>query len=218
MLLRWFGHASFYIISDEGVKIITDPYEPDAFGGSIGYGAIRVPADIVTISHEHHDHGYTESIPDGYEVVSRPGTKTIKGVTVKGFETYHDSEYGAQRGDNIVYVIDVDRIRICHLGDLGHELGPIDLEKIGSVDILLIPVGGKYTIGPREATRVIARMKPKIVVPMHYQTDKTNMPIASVDEFITGKDNVTILDGTGFETMKEKLPDTTQIVVLQHEL
>ncbi|MHB1001544.1 MAG: MBL fold metallo-hydrolase [Armatimonadota bacterium] len=218
MLIRWFGHSSFYIISDEGTKVITDPYEPNAFGGALGYRAIQVPADIVTISHDHDDHSYTESIPDGYEIVSRPVTKTIKGVTVKGVETYHDPESGAKRGPNIVFVIEVDHIRICHLGDLGYELGPLDLEKIGSVDILLIPVGGTYTIGPKEATRLILQMKPKIVVPMHYKTDKTTLPLGPVEDFLAGKENVARLDSSGFETIKEKLPDTTQIVVLQNEL
>lgn len=218
MLIRWFGHSSFYIISDDGVKIITDPYTPASAGGMINYGAIQVPADIVTVSHDHSDHSYVNELPRGFELITKPVTKVIKGVRVRGIESYHDAEYGAQRGRNIIFTLDVDRIRVCHLGDLGYVLSTPEIEDIGKVDILLIPVGGKFTIGPEEATELVNRMNPRLVVPMHYKTEKVDIVPYSVDDFIKGKKNVTILDSSGFETVKERLPEETHIIVLQHEL
>lgn len=218
MLIRWFGQSSFYIISDDGVKIITDPYMPTSAGGFLDYGPIQMPADIVTVSHEHKDHSYTADLPRGFEVFARPGIKTIKGVHIRGIKSYHDSEYGAERGQDIIFVLDVDRIRICHLGDLGYVLTPAEIEDIGRVDILLIPVGGKYTIDPKEATELVGRMNPRIVIPMHYRTDKAEMLPFAVDDFIEGKADVVRLDSSGFETIKENLPETTRTIVLEHEL
>lgn len=218
MLIRWFGQSSFYIISDDGVKIITDPYMPSSAGGFMNYGAIQVPADIVTVSHDHKDHSYTESIPDGYEAITHPVSKTVKGIHIRGIDSYHDADSGAHRGRNIVFVFEVDRIQICHLGDQGYVFSPSEIEDIGRVDILLIPVGGKYTIDPDEATQLVNRMNPRIVIPMHYRTEKAQILPYGVEDFIRGKSNVVRLDSSGFETIKENLPETTQIIVLEHEL
>lgn len=218
MLIRWFGQSSFYIISDSGVKIITDPYMPSSAGGFLNYKAIQVPADIVTVSHDHKDHSYTDSIPDGYEVITRPVSKMIKGINIRGVESYHDADSGAHRGKDIIFIFEVDGVRICHLGDLGYVLSLAEVEDLGRVDILLIPIGGKYTIDPNEATQLVNRMNPHIVIPMHYKTDKADILPFSVDDFINGKSNVVRLDSSGFEAIKENLPEETQIVVLEHEL
>ncbi|MHB1456590.1 MAG: MBL fold metallo-hydrolase [Armatimonadota bacterium] len=218
MLIRWFGQSSFYIISDDGVKIITDPYMPASAGGFLDYGAIQVPADIVTVSHDHKDHSFIDNIPRGYEVFTHPVSKVVKGINIRGVESFHDADSGAHRGKDIIFTFDVDRIRICHLGDIGYVLSPAEIEDIGRVDILLIPVGGKYTIDPEEATQLINRMNPRIVIPMHYRTDKAAILPYTVDDFIAGKSNATRLDSSGFEAIKENLPETTQIIVLEHEL
>jgi L-ascorbate metabolism protein UlaG (beta-lactamase superfamily) len=218
MLIRWFGHSSFYIISDEGVKIITDPYMPISAGGFINCGAIKEPADIVTVSHDHGDHSYTDSIPAGFEVFTKKVNQVVKTVRVKGVDSFHDTEFGAQRGKNVIFTFDVDNIRICHLGDLGHVLSFDEIENIGGVDMLLIPIGGKYTIDPDEANTLVSRMNPRIVIPMHYKTDKVDIVPYSVDEFIKNKSNVAMLNSSSFEVTKEDLPDETQIIVLKHEL
>ena len=218
MIIQWLGHASFLIISASGVKIITDPYEPGSFGGALKYRAITISPDIVTVSHEHADHGYVEGLPNHFEVVSRPGTKVVHGIEIKGFEFYHDSEGGALRGMNVVYVINVDRVRVCQLGDLGHELSQTQADILGEVDVLLIPVGGTYTIGPEEATRMIGLLKPRVVIPMHYKTEKVEFPIRPVDDFLKGKTNVRQLNSSEFELTRETLPDQCEIVVLKHAM
>lgn len=218
MVVQWLGHASFLVISADGTKIITDPYEPGAFDGGISYGPIEIPPDIVTVSHDHADHSYIEGLPNEFAVVSHAGSTTEKGINFKGVESYHDPEQGALRGRNIMFVMNVDHIRVCHLGDLGHELGDREASELGEVDVLLVPVGGYYTIGPEEASRVVDHLDPKVVMPMHFRTDKCSFPIAPVDDFLRGKQNVKVLDTSEYEITKEQLPDTREIVVLKHAL
>jgi len=218
MVIEWLGHSSFLIISANGTKIITDPYEPGAFGGALNYKPIGIPPDIVTVSHNHADHGYTEGLPNHFSLVSQAGSRNVHGIDFKGVESYHDTAQGALRGMNIIFVMNIDSIRVCHLGDQGQELSPQQIEQLGEIDILLIPVGGYYTIGPAEATRVIARLNPRIVIPMHFKTDKVELPILPVDNFLQGKENVRILDSSRLEITRETLPDQCEIVVLKHAL
>jgi len=218
MLIQWLGHSSFLIVSQNGTKIITDPYESGAFGGGIEYDRIRISPDIVTVSHKHADHGHVGGLPNHFEVVSKPGTTTIKGIEIKGIQSYHDPEQGAIRGENTIFVMTIDNVRVCHLGDLGQELTEEQVSEIGQVDVLLIPVGGYYTIEPSVATRVAQRLAPKVIIPMHYKTPKVQFPIVGVDEFLKGKSNVRRLNTSEFEVTKETLPDEQEIVVLKHAL
>ena len=218
MVIEWLGHASFLIISAGGTKIITDPYEPGAFGGALNYKPIGISPDIVTVSHDHADHSYVEGLPNHFSLVSQPGSKNVHGIDFKGIESYHDAEQGALRGMNIIFIMNVDRIRVCHLGDQGHELSPHQAEQLGEIDILLIPVGGYYTIGPDEATRMIDRLNPRIAIPMHFKTDKVELPILPVDNFLQGKGNVRISDSSELEIIRETLPDQCEIVVLKPAL
>ncbi|MGB9586848.1 MAG: MBL fold metallo-hydrolase [Armatimonadota bacterium] len=218
MIIQWLGHASFLIISANGTKIVTDPYEPGAFGGALSYRPISISADVVTVSHDHADHGYVEGLPNHFEVVSRPGTRVVHGIEIHGFEFYHDTEEGALRGMNVVYVMNIDRIRVCHLGDLGHEISSFQADSFGEIDVLLIPVGGTYTIGPEEATRVVETLKPKIAIPMHYKTEKVEFPIRPVDDFLRGKSNVRRLNSSELELTREMLPDEMEIIVLKHAM
>lgn len=218
MVIQWLGHASFLIVAADGTKIVTDPYEPGAFGGGITYGPIEIPADIVTVSHDHADHGYVDGLPNHFSVVSRPGSTNVKGMEFKGVESYHDPERGTLRGRNIMFAMNVDRVRVCHLGDLGHELGAGEAGQLGEIDVLLIPVGGYYTIDADEATRVAEQLNPKVVIPMHFRTDKCSFPIAPVDDFLAGKENVRRFETSEYEITREQLPDQREIVVLKHAL
>jgi L-ascorbate metabolism protein UlaG (beta-lactamase superfamily) len=218
MLLQWFGHSSFLIISGSGTKIIMDPYEPGGFGGTFKYGRIQIAPDIVTVSHSHADHAFVEGLPGRFEVVSRTGSYNIKGIPIKGIESFHDAQYGDVRGKNIIFSVTVDKIRIAHLGDIGHQPSQPELEQLGEVDILLIPVGGHYTIGPEEADRVIERINPKIAIPMHFKTDKVEFPLGPLEDFTNGKTNVKFLGKSEFEIIKEQLPDSTEIWVLKNAL
>jgi L-ascorbate metabolism protein UlaG (beta-lactamase superfamily) len=218
MKIKWYGHAAFLITSDQGVKIITDPYEPGAFGGQLTYGQIKDQSDIVIISHDHADHNDTKSLPGSPEIVKGSGSKTVKGIPIKGISTYHDPSKGSQRGDNTIFTFSVDGMKICHLGDLGHILGDKELAEIGPVDLLLIPVGGYFTIDPKEATRVAEQIKPKVLIPMHFKTKKCGFPIAPVEDFLKGKSNLKRPKASEAAFEKKGLPQQMEILVLEHAL
>jgi L-ascorbate metabolism protein UlaG (beta-lactamase superfamily) len=218
MKIKWYGHAAFLITSDQGIKIITDPYEPGAFGGQLSYGKIKDQADLVITSHDHADHNYTQDLPGDPQIVKGSGSKTIKGISIKGIPTYHDPSKGSERGSNTIFTLKIDHIQLCHLGDLGHLLSDKELAEIGPVDILLIPVGGFYTIDPKEATQVAEQIKPKILIPMHFKTAKCGFPIAPVEDFLKGKGNTKRPKASEVTFDKASLPRQTEIVVLEHAL
>ena len=213
MKIKYLGHATFIITSDTGIKIITDPYET---GGEFSYGEIQESADIVLVSHDHFDHSNVSAVRGNPEVVR--GTRKIKGIEFKGIATYHDDAGGRLRGKNTIFCFEVDGIKVCHLGDLGHQLNAQQAAELGTVDILLIPVGGFYTIDATAAGQVCDKLTPKVIIPMHYKTDKCGLPIASVDEFLRGKKEVSRLDASQAEFKQAELPATTQIIVLKPAL
>jgi L-ascorbate metabolism protein UlaG (beta-lactamase superfamily) len=211
--IKWLGHACFVITSDAGTKIITDPY---VTGGGIDYGEITESADIVTVSHDHADHNNVAVVKGKPEVVR--GSASIKGIEFKGIPGYHDDAGGSTRGKNTMFCFEVDGMRVCHVGDLGHQLSDKQVAELGRIDILLIPVGGYYTIDAKVATQVCNQLNPKVIIPMHFKTDKCAYPIAGVDEFLKGKEGVTRLDASEVPFKREELPTTTQIIVLKSEL
>jgi L-ascorbate metabolism protein UlaG (beta-lactamase superfamily) len=215
MKIKYLGHSAFLISSDSGVKIITDPYttSPD-----LTYGEIRTTADIVSVSHDHLDHCNVAAVSGNPEVIRRAEVATAKGIRFRGINSYHDDEMGRMRGNNIIFCFEVDRLKVCHLGDLGHLLDDKQLKEIGSVDILLIPVGGYYTIDARTATEVCEQLKPRVIIPMHYRTAKGLPAIAGVDEFLRGKDKVKWLDTSQVEFKAGELPEAGQIIVLKPAL
>lgn len=215
MKLKWLGHACFLITSETGLRIITDPYN---VGGGINYSPIAEAADIVTVSHAHDDHNNISVVRGKPEVVTGSGAKSAKGVQFKGIPTYHDESQGKQRGANTVFCFSVDGIKLCHLGDLGHRLSREQIAELENADILLVPVGGFFTIDANVASQVCDDLKPKVTVPMHYKTPKCDFPIAGVEDFVTGKQNVKRLDSSEAEFELGKLPGITEIVVLKPAL
>jgi L-ascorbate metabolism protein UlaG (beta-lactamase superfamily) len=213
MKIKWLGHASFMITSETGTKIITDPY---VTAENLNYGEIKESADIVTVSHEHGDHSNVSGVRGSPEAVR--GTAKVKGIEFKGIPTYHDDAKGQQRGKNTILCFEVDGIRVCHLGDLGHQLNDKQTAELGSVDILLVPVGGFYTIDAEVASQVCDRLKPKVIIPMHFKNNKCTFPIAGVDEFLQGKEGVSRLDASEAEFKQGELPVTTKTVVLKPAL
>jgi L-ascorbate metabolism protein UlaG (beta-lactamase superfamily) len=212
MLIKWFGHASFLIVSRDQVKIITDPY---TVGRGINYLPINETADIVTKSHDHGDHNNIRAIKGNPSILSNAGPQAVKNFEIKAVPAYHDEAEGSKRGSDLIFCMKVDGMNLCHLGDLGHQLSPQQLKEIGQVDILFIPVGGYYTIDAREATAVVQSIQPKMVLPMHYKTPKSDYPIAGVEEFLKGKSNVRRVNGSEIEIQKNHLPKTTEILVLE---
>jgi len=213
MKITWLGHAAFLITSDDGIKIITDPYMPNE---RLTYDEIKESADIVTVSHGHSDHNNVAAVRDNPQVVE--GTAEIKGIEFNSILTNHDNAGGSQRGNNTIYYFEVDGIRLCHLGDLGHELGDEEVAELGKVDILLVPVGGNFTIDAEVATEVCSKLAPRVIIPMHFKNDKCDFPITGVDEFLQGKKNVTLLDTSEAEFKAGELPASTQIVVFKSAL
>jgi len=216
MNIKWLGHASFMITSDSGLKIITDPY---VTGGGLNYGDIKESADIVTVSHyQHDDHNNVSAVRGNPEVVNGAATTEVKGIGFKGIPCYHDDAGGKLRGNNTILCFEVDGIKICHLGDLGHQLSARQVADLGRIDILLIPVGGYYTIDATVATEVCNQLTPRVIIPMHYKTDKCAYPIAGVDEFLKGKKGVSRLDTSQVEFKPGELPASTQVIVLKPAL
>ncbi|HDM23665.1 MAG TPA: Zn-dependent hydrolase [Candidatus Bathyarchaeota archaeon] len=213
--VKWLGHACFEI-SGRKVTIVTDPHD----GYSIGLNPPRSEADIVLISHDHFDHADGEKYvkkSDAKVLKAEKGVWSIHGVEIMGITSFHDKFQGRQRGKNIVYKFTVDEVSFCHLGDIGHELADEQLKAIGKVHVLFIPVGGTYTIGPREAVNIIEKMNPNIVIPMHYRIPGLKLPIAEVDDFIDvaeDKFEIKYLDGNEIEVDLKNLPEKTTIYIL----
>lgn len=218
MKIKWYGHAAFKITTDEGIRVIVDPYQSGAFGGALSYGKISEEADIVLTSHDHEDHNYVKDINGKYRLVNTEGIHKELGLTIEGFACYHDPSKGAERGKNIMFVIEADGVRIAHMGDLGHSLTEDAVRRMGRIDVVLLPVGGLYTIDAEEATRVMADIKPRITIPMHYKTEKCNFPMAGVEAFSAGKTGVKMARAFEIDIRRESLPEEPEIVVMEYAL
>jgi L-ascorbate metabolism protein UlaG (beta-lactamase superfamily) len=213
MKIKYLAHAAFLITSDAGTRIVTDPYETS---DALKHGVIKETADIVTVSHDHGDHNNVSAVQGNPKVVR--GTSEVKGLKIKAVPTAHDDAGGSQRGKNTVFCFEVDNVNICHAGDLGHVLTAEQVKAIGKVDVLMIPVGGFFTIDAKTAAKVGDQLKPKVIIPMHFKTEKISFPIAGVEEFIKGKTNVTRVNGSEIELKAGKLPASAQIMVLKPSL
>lgn len=209
------GHSSFRI-KGKAATVVTDPYDSAMVG--LKFPKVEA-ADIVTVSHGHEDHNAVSAIPGQPFIIGGPGEYEIKGVTIIGTPTFHDDKDGAERGDNTTYTLMVDDVRICHLGDLGHKLTDAQLDRIGDVDILLIPVGGVYTIGAKTAAEVVAQIEPLIVVPMHYKrADNPKVAVGKIgplSDFLKEMGAEGVVPQSKLSMTKDKLPETTTVVVLE---
>jgi L-ascorbate metabolism protein UlaG (beta-lactamase superfamily) len=211
MNIKWYGQAAFLITSGSGLRIITDPFAPNE---NLTYGEIAEPADIITVSHDHFDHNNVAGVKGKPVVMKASGE--AKEIKFRGIAAFHDEAAGKQRGSNMIFCFSVDGISLCHLGDLGHPLSEKQVAEIGKVDILMIPVGGNYTIDAKVAGEVSSRLSPKIIIPMHFKNDRIpKFPVSTVDDFLKGKRNVTKLEVSEVEFKSGILPASAQIVVLK---
>lgn len=209
MEITWLGHSCFRLRGSEAT-VITDPYAPQ-----VGYTLGKPKADIVTVSHQHSDHNYVQGI-SGARVIGGPGEYEISNVLVIGVATYHDEAWGAQRGKNTVYLIEMDEVTICHLGDLGHVLTSEQTGELDNVDVLLIPVGGVYTIDARLAAEVVRQLDPKMVIPMHYRTPVLTMELEPVDRFLRELGVSNLEPHPKLSVTKSNLPDSLQVHLLSY--
>jgi L-ascorbate metabolism protein UlaG (beta-lactamase superfamily) len=210
MEISWLGHSCF-IIKGKEKTIVTDPYSP-----SLGYSLGEPKADIVAISHFHPGHSYVEGMADDPRQVKCPGEYEIGGVFITGIATFHDKEKGKLKGKNTVYLIEMDGVTLCHLGDLGHRLTPQLMEELGSVDILFLPVGEISTIPIDIAVETVKQVNPHIVIPMHYKTDAVVTDLKPVDKFLSKMGIQGIEAKSKLSITQSSLPATTQVVILDY--
>lgn len=179
MKISWYGHSCFKIMT-KNKTIITDPFSKD-----IGLKPPRCEADIVTVSHDHYDHNNVSALRGSPFIISGPGEYELKEIIIKGISSFHDAKQGKERGLNTIFSIEAEDIKICHLGDLGQkELTSEQLEKLGEIDILMVPIGGIYTANSEKATVIINQIEPKIVIPMHYKIPGLRIKLENADGFL----------------------------------
>ena len=211
MDINWLGHSCFRIRGKQAA-LVTDPYPPD-----LGYSLGKLTADIVTISHQHPSHCYVQGVGGEPRLVKGPGEYEIRGVVIIGIPTFHDGEGGKTRGKNTVYVMEVDGLTVCHLGDLGHALSAEQVEGIGDVHVLLLPVGGVSTIDAPMAAGVIRQIEPKVVIPMHYKTPALSRELGTVEAFLKEMGIERIESQPKLTLTLSNLPITTQVFVLDYK-
>ena len=210
MDINWLGHSCFKIRGKQA-SIITDPFPPN-----LGYSLGKPTADIVTVSHQHPSHNYQQGVGGEHKLITVPGEYEIKGVLIIGIATFHDAEGGQKRGKNTIYIMDVDGVAICHLGDLGHVLTTEQVEEIDDVDVLLLPVGGVSTIDASMAAEVIRQLEPKVVVPMHYKTPVLNRELGPVEKFLKEMGIERLDSQPKLSLTPSSLPASTQVFLLDY--
>ncbi len=210
MDISWLGHSCFRIKGKQAT-VIADPYSP-----TLGYSLGKPTAHIVTVSHQHPGHSYIQGIGGEPRPVTGPGEYEISGVLIIGIATFHDAEGGGKRGKNTVYLMEVDEIAICHLGDLGHVLTAEQVEEIDNVDVLLLPVGGVSTINAPMAAEVVRQLEPKVVIPMHYKTRALKLELEPVDRFLKEIGVKQVNSQPKLSFTKPSLPDNTQVFLLDY--
>jgi L-ascorbate metabolism protein UlaG (beta-lactamase superfamily) len=208
MEITWLGYSCFRL-KGKNTTVITDPCPPE-----LGYDINKPEAGIVTVSHQHTNHSYTEGVSGNPKVVYRPGEYEIGGVLIIGIPSYHDDEKGAVYGKNNVFAIEIDDITVCHLGDLGHPLTAEQIEEIGNIDVLLVPAGNGNTISAVQAAALTRTIEPKIVIPMQYKTLTLTREMDTVDKFLKEMGIKEIETQPKLNLTKNTLPQTTTVVVL----
>lgn len=210
--VTWQGHACFEL-KGKNVTIVTDPFK------GVGIPEPKAAADIVLCSHTHQDHNNVMPVlaKEGQALEGFIGSKKVKEVSIKGVAAFHDEASGSKRGKNTIYTFGLDGVQFCHLGDLGHDLSSEMVKEIGKVDVVFVPVGGYFTIGPETAAKVCEKLKPRIAVPMHYRMQGL-LPmfdsLKTVDDFAKGKENVERIKGPVMNIEEDKLPEQTKIIIL----
>lgn len=210
MEISWLGHSCFRIKGKETI-VVTDPCHP-----SLGYSLGKVQANVVTLSHFHLGHSYVEGIAGEPRQIEGPGEYGVKDIFITGIATFHDAEQGRNRGKNTVFLLEIDGITLCHLGDLGHSLTSELIEEMGNIEVLFLPVGGLSTIGIPEATEVVRRLAPKVVIPMHYKTPVLQWGLEPIDKFLKELGIKEVTPQPKLSISRSTLPTTTQIVVLNY--
>ena len=214
--ISWAGQSCFQISvsnsRDHSADIVIDPFDEE-----IGLKVPNFSADILLVTHDHHDHNNVRAVKGTPFLIDGPGEYEVKEVFIKGIPAFHDDKEGKEKGDNTIYTIEAEGLRFCHLGDLGQkQLTDEQLEKIDSVDMLMIPVGGEYTIDSAQAQKIISQIEPKIVIPMHYSLPKLKIKLDEVSKFLKTMGKNSVVPQDKFTVKSSTLPKgDMEIVVLQ---
>lgn len=211
MDIYWYGQALFRI-KGKTASVVVDPYDADFVG-------LKAPkmeeADIVLVTHQHRDHNYTSLVSGPSMVFSGPGEYEVKGAVITGISSFHDNSKGQERGLNTIYQIFMEGLNVVHLGDLGQDkLTEEQILAIGQTDILMIPVGGTYTINSKQAAEIVSQLEPKIIIPMHYGIPELKFPLEEVDKFLKEMGAEEVVPQPKLSITKDKLPDEPTVVVL----
>jgi len=214
MHIIWHGQSCFQIQTSlskgEQTTLAIDP-----FNEATGLKVPSFQADVLLITHDHHDHNNKKAIKGTPFLIEGPGEYEVKEIAIQGIPSFHDEEEGKKRGPNTIYLIEVEEMRLCHLGDFGQkELTEDQLEQIGDIDVLMVPVGGEFTIDAKGATHVISQIEPKIVIPMHYSVPKLKIKLDEVEKFLKEIGKKSVVPQPKLLIKKKDLPLETQVVVL----
>lgn len=214
MEISWLGHSCFQL-RGKNATLITDPFSPQAGSPTEEQPKLgKVSATLVTISHAHPGHSYAQGVGGHPRVVQGPGEYEISDVLITGVASYHDQERGRQCGRNTIYVIHMDDLIICHLGDLGHTLQVEQLEEVADADVLLIPISGDHTLNAAQAAEVISQIEPRIVVPMHYRPSEGEAP-SQLEKFCREMGIESVQHQPKLMVTHATLPAEMQVVVLE---
>ncbi len=212
MKIRYLGHSCFLLTESTGTRILTDPY------GDVGFKMPRVEADVVSVSHGHYDHNNVKAVGGNPVVLDKEGQYEVGGVEIIAVKSYHDNANGAERGENLIFKFRLDGIEVCHLGDLGEECSSSLIEMLLPVHVLLIPVGGKYTIDSEQAKEYVDRIMPSIVIPMHYKSKGLSLDIDKPDAFLSEfeEEDVEETGASEIELTRDDIDEeTTKIILME---
>ncbi len=218
MKLRYLGHAAFELELSDGRRIVFDPYEAGAYDGALGFGPIEGEYDIAVVSHDHPDHRFEGVLSKAGAVWDAAGEGEFDGIGITSIPTFHDGSGGSERGRNLVTIVDADGVRVAHLGDLGHKVTKAELPELEGVDVMLVPVGGYFTIDAAAAKSLVEEFSPKIVVPMHYKNEKCGFPIAPVDDFTVLMGEFEEAGGSELDLEAGSKPGSTKVIILDPAL
>ncbi|MDE6441625.1 MAG: MBL fold metallo-hydrolase [Clostridia bacterium] len=214
MKIEYFGHSCFKLTESTGTSIVCDPYDK-----TVGYDLPQLQSDAVTVSHGHFDHNYVKAVKGSPEVIDKEGSYTLPGVDIDAIKSYHDNVNGKARGGNLIFKFRMDGIDVCHLGDLGEECSSTLIDQLLPVNVLLIPVGGNYTIDAEMAKEYVDRIMPDVVIPMHFRRKGCKIDIDKVDEFVDLFDEncITEIEGGELDLMRSDLNGDTKVVILRRQ-
>jgi L-ascorbate metabolism protein UlaG (beta-lactamase superfamily) len=214
MKIQWLGHSAFKLTESTGTTVVTDPYHP-----YVGFDMEKIKCDAVTISHNHKDHSYKDAISGKFQLINTLGAFEINGIHISSVQSFHDNENGKKRGKNLIFKFRIDGVDVCHMGDIGEDCSPELAEAIGNVNVLMIPIGGKFTINAEKAFEYVDLLMPDVVIPMHYKTENLQFDLEKIDDFVDyfDEDNIIRVEGDTIEVDRTIDEEYAKLIIFNKE-